>query len=884
LTASFQYAPEKIREAMLRTADFCEMMYQFYQEYQDRLMKEKNMRGILEHNDVRMMVYHLLTDPNGNPSEFANDLAMQYDAVYIDEYQDVDSIQDRIFELIGRDRRFMVGDIKQSIYGFRGSDPSIFAAYRRAFPLYGSVDAERADGNTIFMSDNFRCDKPVIDFTNQVCAFLFSACEKSVGYRSDDDLQPSKKAPEKKPNGYPFPVYVSVFDNFKKMKDDETDEDSNQESDWIATEISKLLREGVLDNGNAIRPSDIAILVRSKKHGKAVTKALKKLEIPVSSETSVDFLHDPVLVDFLNLLRSIDNPYRDIALSEFLISPLGGFDLNELYEIRSCAGNTHALYDALQDGVQNEALNSTLRERIDSVLKDFEIWREQASVLSADRFLRLLYQDARWVELCSTPTLLMLYDQARLYQRNSWCGLYGFLQHIEKLIDSEKLSAAGFAKAENAVTVMTIHHSKGLEFPVVFLMSCGSQFNESDARDSLVYHRQTGTATKLYCADTANHDDNALRDAAALAVKMEQHEENIRILYVALTRARERLYVSGTLRGKWENALNNASCIKRGNRSAILSCSNYLAWILAAKCDCESQNKEFPCVLRHFSENDFEIETPQSAEPISKDLVEQRPDPFALKYADILKKQENFVYPLNFLQSFPTKAAASKLSADFLDLFLDDSEDEDLLKSRIELMSSKQLLFDRLLSDQNKPSAADIGTAMHAFLEFCDFEALWQHGVKAEKERLVAQRFMREDDMKLIRDSQLEAFRNSALMRAISSAEKIYREQKFSMLVPLSDLTTDQSISKNVQGHSLYVQGSIDLLLQMENGELILVDYKTDRVFENERQDQALLKDRMQQKHGMQLSYYAQAVEQLFGKKPDRTLLYLLSIGDMIEF
>ncbi|MBQ9805597.1 MAG: UvrD-helicase domain-containing protein [Clostridia bacterium] len=883
----FRYTAEEIKEHMQRTADFCEIMYHFYHDYEMLLMDEKKQRGILEINDVRSMVYRLLTDPEGNASSFADALAQDYDAVYIDEYQDVDAIQDKIFALIGRNRRFMVGDIKQSIYGFRGSEPSIFAGYRRAFPLYGTENADNADGNSIFMSDNFRCDPPVISFTNLICSFLFSACEKSIGYKPEDDLQVGKKPPEKKPEGYPFPVQVAVFDSPKKSKaDDEDNEEDgayNQEAAWVAAEISRLLQEGVLDDGRTIEPSDIAILVRSKKHGKGVTQALKKLSIPVSSETSADFLHDPVLVDFLNLLKSIDNPYRDLSLSEFLISSAGGFLLSELEEIRHAANESCSLFDALQEAAAKNSLPH-LTEKIETTLHWLEKWRAQAAVLPADRLLRLLLLDENWVQLSSEPPLLMLYEQARVYQRTAWCGLYGFLQHIERLIEGEKLSAAGFAKAENAVTVMTIHHSKGLEFPVVFLISCGSQFNEMDTRESLVFHTQAGVATKLYNPQTAEQNNTALREASILAIKQEQHEENIRTLYVALTRARERLYVSGTLRGKWENMLSNASCVRRGNRSAILSCSSYLSWLLAVIADCQRQNIEFPCIFQHFTLDDG------WAEGIPFTGLRQLTDENSVKtndrsqeYAELLRNRDRVQYPLQILHGLPTKAAASKLKSDLLDSFLEEEDLDERIKDQIELMSSYTPSFDHLLTDRQRVSAADIGTATHAFLEFCDFNRLAQNGFTEEKVRLVEQHFMRSEIAKLVDDKKVEAFTSSELMRWIGQAKKVYREQKFSILVPMSTLTENKDFAEKLGENTLYVQGSIDLLLEMADGRLILVDYKTDRIYENELVDRVALTKRMQKAHGTQLTYYSKAVEQLFGKKPDKICLYLLALGDMIE-
>ena len=308
------FSKEAIREQMLRTAQLCHILYEFYTEYQSRLMDEKRQRGILEHNDIRALLYRLLTRKDGSASDFARSLSSQYDAVYIDEYQDVDLLQDRIFSLVGENRRFMVGDIKQSIYGFRGSEPAIFAAYRRNMPLYTDAGAENADGNCVFMSDNFRCNEPVIRFANQICAFLFSACEESVGYRPQDDLVYSKRPVE---GVTPAPVELAVFGAAPKGAISENGEKIKEEAVWVAAKITELLQSGILDSGAKITPSDIAILVRNRSQGDAYVKELKRLNIPVAASSAAGLLQDPLLSDVLNLLRTVDNPDRDLPLSEF---------------------------------------------------------------------------------------------------------------------------------------------------------------------------------------------------------------------------------------------------------------------------------------------------------------------------------------------------------------------------------------------------------------------------------------------------------------------------------------------------------------------------------------------------------------------------------------
>lgn len=886
---------ENVRLQMERTAEFCEMLYQFFAEYQLRFLEEKKARGILEYDDVRAMLYGLLTNPDGSPSSYADELSAQYDAVYIDEYQDVDHIQDRIFSLIGRNKRFMVGDIKQSIYGFRGSEPSIFAEYRRAMPLFDDEGASGADGACVFMSENFRCDQPVIDFTNKVCSFLFSACEESVGYRPQDDLICSKNPPESNPDVTPTPVFVAVFDKPSTSRQRDAEEESEDEESaraevfWTAREIARLLREERLDDGSPITPSDIAILVRAKAHGDAYAKELSSLGIPVATAAGNDLLYHPLMNHVLNLLRAIDNPYRDLPLSEFLLSPLGGYTLEDLAIMRGTDSSHLALYDALSEMASRKE-NSPLKEKASCTVEWLKKQQERASILPADRFLRLLYLEKILLPYRASPVLLFLYEQARVWQRTAFCGLYGFLGHLSRLMENGKISAGGFCKAEKAVTIMTIHHSKGLEFPVVFVSNCGSHFNQDDMKRPILFHKRLGCATRLYNADTGESEDTILRTALTFHTEHEQTEESIRALYVALTRARERLYVTGTLTGPWESAELLARSTRRGNRFSILKCKSYLQWILAALAEKPFQKGQIPCKFRHFSTDEvFAAAADVPFEMTAADTASSAPstpampaNPSLSRYARVLKEQESFVYPLRHLEGLPTKAAASRLKSDLLDTLLNE-ETDDGLDAMLAQMQAACPDFEHLLLQSKKPSAAEIGTATHAFLEYCDFSLLRERGIESERERLIREGFLTRATAEIIHREQLEAFLESDLLDRILRAKRVRREQRFGLFLPMRDFTSDTELAKRLGEEALFVQGSIDLLLETEDDRLVLIDYKTDRITDAERKSPALLQEKMKHAHAQQLDCYARAVEHLFGRAPDEIYIYSLPFGGTIK-
>lgn len=868
----FAEGPEQLREQLLRTADVAQMLYQLFSAYEERFLAEKKDRGVLEFDDVRNALYRLLTGSDGEES--LRQLAGNIREVYVDEYQDVDEIQDRIFRLVGRDHLFLVGDIKQSIYGFRGSDPTIFSRYRQSMPLSTEAGAKDAPAVCVFMSDNFRCDPPIIRFANGVCSFLFSACAETVGYRPQDDLKAGKHLPD---GALPAPVRVRVFERGERGEDGEK---VDREAKWVAREIRRLMREERLDDGSPIRPSDIAILARG--NGPLERYAAELEAIGVHADKSSDLCHTRRMTDLVNLLHAIDNPYRDLPLSEFLLSDLGGFSLEELSAIRDPADPQRSLYDALNDASKKR--EATLAEKARAFTEWLEFYRRIASVQPADRFLRRLFLDPKLCAYANDPEYLYLYDQARIWQRSSWCGLYGFLKAVDRMREGEPVQAGGFQKKDQSVSLMTIHSSKGLEFSVVFVVSAGTAFSGKSLETPLLYLPRAGFGTVLYDAESASNLSNVTRSAVRNAIRQEETEGEIRLLYVALTRAKERLYVTGTFQGKFENLRKNASAIRRGSRFTILGANNYLQWILAAMLnEPDRAEAEWTCVPAEDPSEEAEetacapqeLKTePATARSFGMSETEKR-------FCEVLRASETFHYPLEFLRGIPTKVAASRLRPGLLDQPTVD--DDRFVPNEVRLMQDVKPDFDSLIAAYRKPTAAEIGTATHAFLEFCRLEKLPEIGVGAELDRLVREGFMTSETAGIVHLRQLEAFVQSDLMKRILSAKRIYREQKFGLLQPLEELTSDPVLAGSLRGHSIFVQGSIDLILETADGRIELYDYKTDHITAKERADRAFLLANLTALYGSQLACYARAIGKLFGRLPDSCFLYLLPLGDVVE-
>ena len=361
----FSYTPEDISYSYRRTASVSAVLYELLHEYDDALMKEKRSRGIAEFSDMPRYMLELLLDKDGNKTEACRQLADSYDEIYIDEYQDVNGIQDRIFELISRKNRFMVGDIKQSIYAFREAEPTCFAGYRERFTEYSeNDDAASLQGATVIMSNNFRSVQSVISFSNTVCAPLFRACGKVIGYTDEDDLVFTKKCHD----GY-IPPKVSVHFFAKgdpadlsalipdayvnNTADAEATEECplTEEATFISNEICRLIRDEHNLDGSRMRASDIAILVRKNKSIPVITRALDAAGIKYAMASKSSLLSGRGMSCLVDLLAVINNPRSDVPLCNVMgcesLEYRHRFSFGELVTLRQSSGDGVSLYDSV---------------------------------------------------------------------------------------------------------------------------------------------------------------------------------------------------------------------------------------------------------------------------------------------------------------------------------------------------------------------------------------------------------------------------------------------------------------------------------------------------------------------------------------------------------
>ena len=869
---SFALTHENICTAMKDTAQITTTLYRLLADFEKKLKCEKHSRAICDFNDIRRYALTLLVSPDGSPTEIAKNIAEGYTDIYIDEYQDVDRVQDMIFRAVSNgSNRFMVGDIKQSIYGFRGAEPQVFAGYRAAFPAHGSDNAEDSACEAIFMSNNFRCDENIIKFTNAVCSYLFGICAENIGYCPDDDLVFSKLPPEQ---DYISPkVTLSVI---TPPEDEDSEYVSNSENNkyseakYIAAKISELLATGRKADGSPIRPCDVAVLFRSGNMKPYLRRALDEAGIGYSGADNDKYFENPDVLLMLSILNVIDNPHRDIYLAGALHSPMFDISLDELVTLRGACDPSYSLYDAVCE--YKEQNDDALAKKCCDFLSELDAWRDMTLSLPVDKLLKNIYSSRRFsaAGLADSENLRMLYEYARRFESGAFRGLYNFIEYLNRIIaEGTKFDVAAGDSSPDKISLMTIHHSKGLEFPVCFICGTAGEFNRAEFRDSLIFDYSAGVAMKIPDTTGFARINTPMREAVARSILLAQTEEEMRVLYVGLTRAREMLYVTANTSKSRDKLLSDADARHAYPCKYTLSkCKSYLEWILAAIAQSD---------LSDICDVDF----------ISADLIPELKKDFTCNVTDVttqidsdkadeLKKKFDFRYAHSALSRIPAKISVSRLSPDVLD------ESADTLNMFGE---EHRATVPAILCGEKGDtlSPAERGTATHLFLQFCDFERAKRQGVENELHRLIEERYIPESAADAVFADELERFLESELYERIKSAKRVIREQRFNILMPPSMFSKDESFIAQVGDELLAVQGVIDLIVIDKDDRLCLYDYKTDRLNAAERGSEAMLRYKMRELHAEQLSYYKTAVERLFGRPCDTVEIYSTYAGRTVS-
>lgn len=896
----FSYSEKILSDDAIKMSELCIMLYELLCEFERRFSEEKRNREASDFTDNKRFALKLFLDENGAPTELAKEYSKKYDEIYIDEYQDTDIVQDRIFDAISNGKnRFMVGDIKQSIYRFRGAKPSVFADYKSCFPLLASSDG--SDSAAIYMSENFRCDNTVIKITNLICGFIFRKGPNNIGYIDSDDLVFGKKiAPEGRGMAKTELSVIRAYTKpqLEKMTDEERAENDGDggelEVRYVVSEIARLLNdpeEKCEDKGTLrpLRPSDIAILTRGNAAANAFAKALSDACIPCSARTTVNYFENPEVLLIMSLLNVIDNPQKDVYLAGVLRSPLFGFDMGDLIRIRKSASESGSLFDDLVTAAKNTE-DVSLREKIEFFLSKLELYRHMARLLPIDKLLRYLYSDTLILSYVGgdeenddmsvserRANLLLLYDYARRYEAGSYKGLYSFIGYVNDIIESKQtVEPPATVGTSNVVNVMTIHNSKGLEFPICFVSYIQKSMRNKQTNSSIEFDNDLGIGLKFGTESGFATIENAIHRALVLKNEHEEIEEEMRILYVAMTRARERLYLTGHVNSDaWESKATLRA--KYADEYSIMKCSSYLDFIATAYNAMSDEDKEFLNVKRLHPKDIPPLEDIKYAKDQGGPESEKENNNSDLSL-ELFKKRFDFEYEYSHLSRLPAKLSVSKLFPRVLD-----DTDEDIGNELTDLREKPAFL----LPEAEKASGAERGTATHTFMQFCNFERAEKSGIDEELALLCENGFISKESAALVNRYQLKKFFKSGFYKnfknIMAKGGKMWREQRFNIEMPAYLFTEDQDFKSKIADERITVQGIIDLVFVDKDGNITLCDYKTDHLTAEELSTPILAAKMLRERHGTQLSYYKEAVKQIFGKEPSRICIYSLPLGDAVD-
>ena len=597
---------------------------------------------------------------------------------------------------------------------------------------------------------------------------------------------------------------------------------------------------------------DIVILLRKTANVAPIyEKELENLEYPVFSDIGTNYFESIEIQTIMSLLKIISNPDNDIALVTVLRSPIGKFTDNELIEIR-LENQNESFYNALLS-------SEKLKEKIDNFLELVEDFRTKQEYLKLDELIWYIYEKTGYLNYVSlmkngnlkVANLRMLFEKARDYEQGSFKGLYNFINFIDKVTKGNTDMGAPklIGENENVIRIMSIHKSKGLEFPVVFLCGTGNQFNMLDLNDNILIHSELGLGPKYINYERRITYNTLAKEAIKYQIKKEIKEEEMRLLYVALTRSREKLIITGVDKNLKKSIQEKEEMLQisenKVTKAIAKKSKTYLEWIETVNL-ADKRMKDLIDVYEHIKNESLDTEQEEQKEKTIQ--IEER------KINKEIDKILTWEYPEKELTKIEGKSSVSKLTKE--------TENEEI---KVELKKPK------FLEGELPLSKAEIGTTVHLVMQKLDFkqnytiekieellEELEQKGIIATKQK------------EAVPKQKILAFAQSQLFKEIGRAKKTYKEQPFYINIPVKELYESKS------NENILVQGIIDLYYITENEEIILVDYKTDYVPENKA-------SYLKEKYQSQLNLYKRALEQALGKKVTRAYIYSTYLNDSIE-
>lgn len=849
-------------------------------EFSQKFYQRKREKNIMDFSDMEHLALKILVkkDENGNvvKSEIAKKYENKFEEIAIDEYQDSNLVQEYILTSVSRGNNiFMVGDVKQSIYKFRQARPKLF------LDKYDSYKLEPVDGENrkIQLFKNFRSRSHILDFTNLVFEDIMSRELGNIEYNQDEYLNLGANFEEIQNQDYKTELEILDLseenDDIWKTDEEETEEEQEKVEDvvlearFVARKIKELIDDKyqIIDKKTGrrdIQYKDIAILLRTSSGvANVYEKEISELEIPVYSDSSSQYLQSVEIETIMSLLRIINNPMQDIPLVTVMRSPIGNFTDNELIEIRMADRNS-SFYEAL--------LKSDLEKahRFLSLLKEL---REDEEYMSLDEWIWNIYTKTGYMNYVNlmpngalrVSNLRMLFERAKQYEEASFKGLYNFINFIDKIkFNQEDLKAAKIiGENENVVRIMTIHKSKGLEFPVVILAGVGKQFNFRDLNGKILLDQDLGMGPQYIDSDRYIEFKTLAKKALAIKEKNEAISEEMRILYVALTRAKEKLIIVGRQKdvnkkmSEKQKLLEIYSTIddNKINPYLLQKYKTYLDWLelIYLKEGVANTKNLFTVNISKKEKTSVKIEN--EVEDISEKIIEESNKNNDEQEKEKIKEILNWQYKHQSIEGIPTKTSVSKL--------------KEKREQEIQITQEPKFINEEV---KTKLTGAQKGTLIHLCLQkMRETEEYNLEKITELIEGLKDKEIITEIEAQNIDKEKLLEYTNSQLWTELKQAKEIHKEHPFYINIKASRIYNQ--INKE-DDENILVQGVIDLFFIDKDDNLILVDYKTDYV-QNENE--------LIEKYKGQLDLYKEALEQSLDKKVDKMCIYSVYLNKLIE-
>lgn len=878
-------------------------------EFTKNFAEKKKEKNCIDFNDIEHFALKILLDENNNPTEVAKKYKEKFEEIAIDEYQDSNLVQEAILTSISKGNNiFMVGDVKQSIYKFRQARPELFL---QKYDEYKNKEEKTQEDNLkIQLFRNFRSRQNILNITNLVFESIMSKELGDINYNENEYLNYGASYPEPEEiKNYAGIAELDIIDlkedesitAFEGEEDEEEQErveDDVLEAKFVANKIQELLNSDymVFDKKlgyRKIRPKDIVILLRATSNLSPIyEKEISDLELPVFSDTSGTYLDTVEIQTILSVLKTIDNPLQDIPLVVVLRSSICNFTDNDLITIRLTDRNCN-FYEAL---IKTRIIcDGDLKNKIESFLEKLEKWKSISQYMPLDEFIWQIYLDTGYYQYVGLlpngamrqANLKTLFEKAKQYEKASFKGLFNFIQFIDKLKkqNGDLASAKLIGENEDVIRIMSIHKSKGLEFPVVFLCNSHKKFNMQDLNDIILLHQDIGFGPTIMDTTRKIKYSSIAKDAIKLKMKQETLSEEQRILYVALTRAKEKLYITGRSKDFTKYVQDKNKVLEMYESEKIKldaklmkKANSYLDWIMyvylfnqgrTITLKGESYKLSDIITLNVSNKKDLlkalakeevveQIDLKEKIEQILKNKSEEENK----KSEQALKELLEWKYDYIVDTTLPTKSSVTKIKQEKIKL-------EEILKGiESEEVEYKKSYTPKFMQEDKKISNAEKGTLVHLCIQRLDERKDYElKDIQNMILNLVEKEIITQNEADAIDVNLIYQYTKSQLFEELRQAKEVHKEQPFYINIPAKDVVSEAENSKK----NILVQGIIDLYYIDKNDNLVLIDFKTDYI-----SNEPNAKEKILEKYKVQLEIYKTALEQALGRKVNKTAICLV--------